>query len=92
MSAEGRGKIQGPGRSCVATAWLAAAKAAGAVTVNYGLFINAVIKFLIVAFAVFLLVKQVNKLQARLLAGKEEAPALTVDQKLLTEIRDLLRK
>lgn len=73
-------------------ATLAAAKAAGAVTINYGLFINAVIKFLIVAFAVFLLVKQVNRLQARLLAGKEEAPALTVDQKLLTEIRDLLKK
>jgi len=41
---------------------LAAAKAAGAPTLNYGLFINAVINFLIVAFAVFVVVKQVNRL------------------------------
>jgi large conductance mechanosensitive channel len=42
---------------------LAAAKAAGAATLNYGLFFNHVINFLIVAFAVFLLVKQVNRLK-----------------------------
>jgi large conductance mechanosensitive channel len=42
---------------------LAAAKAAGAATINYGLFLNTIINFLIVAFAVFLLVKQVNRLQ-----------------------------
>lgn len=42
---------------------LAAAKEAGAATINYGLFVNAVINFLIVAFAIFLLVKQVNRLQ-----------------------------
>jgi large conductance mechanosensitive channel len=41
---------------------LAAAKAAGAATVNYGVFINTVIDFLFVAFAVFLLVKQINRL------------------------------
>ena len=41
---------------------LAAAKAAGAPTLNYGLFLNTVINFLIVAFAVFLLVQQVNRL------------------------------
>lgn len=41
---------------------LAAAKAAGAATLNYGVFLNAVINFLIVAFAVFLLVRQVNRL------------------------------
>ena len=41
---------------------IAAAKAAGAATVNYGLFLNTVINFLIVAFAVFLLVRQVNRL------------------------------
>jgi large conductance mechanosensitive channel len=41
---------------------LAAAKAAGAPTVNYGVFLNAVINFAIVAFAVFLLVQQVNRL------------------------------
>jgi len=42
---------------------LAAAQAAGAVTISYGLFINAVISFLIVAFAVFVLIKAINKLQ-----------------------------
>jgi len=41
---------------------LAAAKEAGAVTINYGLFINTIITFLIVAFAVFLLIRNVNKL------------------------------
>src|SRR5579863_2448390 len=43
-------------------ATLAAAKAAGAVTINYGLFVNAVIRFVIVASAIFILVKQVNRL------------------------------
>ena len=45
-------------------ATLAAAQAAGAVTIGYGLFINAVISFLIVAFAVFLLIKVINRMQA----------------------------
>ncbi len=44
-------------------ATLASAQAVGAVTISYGLFINAVISFLIVAFAVFLLIKGINKLQ-----------------------------
>jgi large conductance mechanosensitive channel len=44
-------------------ATLAEAQSAGAVTVNYGLFVNAVITFLIVAFAVFLLVRAANRLQ-----------------------------
>ena len=48
---------------------LAAAKAAGAVTINYGLFINTVISFLIVAFAVFLLIRSINRLKRQ-----EEAP------------------
>jgi large conductance mechanosensitive channel len=47
---------------------LAAAKAAGAPTVNYGLFVNTVIDFVIVAFVIFLLVKQINRL-------KKEPPA-----------------
>src|SRR6266700_1456009 len=42
---------------------LDAAKAGGAVTINYGLFINAVIRFAIVAFAIFILVKQINRLR-----------------------------
>ena len=51
------GKLPGPYPT------LAAAKAAGAVTINAGLFINTIISFLIVAFAVFLLIRQVNRLQ-----------------------------
>jgi large conductance mechanosensitive channel len=50
---------------------LADAKGAGAVTVNYGLFLNAVISFLIVAFAVFLLVRSINAMQQK----EEAAPA-----------------
>lgn len=45
---------------------LAAAQAAGAVTLNYGLFINAVISFVIVAFAVFILIKGINNLRAKM--------------------------
>jgi large conductance mechanosensitive channel len=67
---------------------VAAAKAGGAVTINYGLFINSVIKFVIVAFAVFILVKQINRLKLNT-APPAAAPSKT-DQ-LLTEIRDLLK-
>ena len=70
----------------------AAAKAAGAVTINIGLFVNAVISFLIVAFAVFLLVRGVNSLRhARAQAPPTAPPAPTPSELLLTEIRDLLR-
>jgi len=48
-----------------AYATLAEAKAAGVVTLNYGLFLNAVFDFLIVAFAVFLLIRQVNRLKSK---------------------------
>ncbi len=51
---------------------LAAAKAAGAVTINYGLFINTIISFLIIAFAVFLLVRSINRLKRQ----EEAAPAV----------------
>src|ERR1700685_3322522 len=54
---------------------VAAAKAAGAATLNYGLFLNTVINFLIVAFAVFLLVRQVNRLAPKP-APAAPAPAL----------------
>ena len=50
---------------------LEAAQAAGAVTINYGLFINTIISFILVAFAVFILIKGINKLQES--KAKEEA-------------------
>ena len=53
-------------------ATIASAQQAGAVTINYGLFINSVISFLIVAFAVFLLIKSINKLQKEQPAPEEE--------------------
>ncbi|MGE0753615.1 MAG: large conductance mechanosensitive channel protein MscL [Alphaproteobacteria bacterium] len=68
---------------------LAAAKEAGAATLNYGVFLNAVVNFLIVGFAVFMLVKQVNRFKAK----EEAAPSAPPRQEvLLEEIRDLLRK
>ncbi len=68
---------------------IAAAKEAGATLVTYGIFINAVINFLIISFVVFMLVKGVNKIKKE----QEEAPAAPpADIKLLTEIRDALKK
>ena len=73
------GKIVGPYRS------LQAAQEAGAITINVGMFINAIISFTIVAFALFLVVKAINRLKKK----QEAAPAKpTKDQELLTEIRD----
>src|SRR5580698_359075 len=68
---------------------VAAAKAAGAVTINYGLFINAIIKFVIVAFAVFLVVKQINRIKFDL---GPAAAGPSKSEVLLTEIRDLLKE
>jgi large conductance mechanosensitive channel len=65
---------------------------AGAVTWNIGLFINAVIKFLIVAFAVFLLVKGINRLTRKQEANAPDAPPPPENIVLLREIRDLLAK
>jgi large conductance mechanosensitive channel len=69
---------------------LEAAKAAGAVTINYGLFINAVIRFVIVAFAIFLLVKQINRLQRQEVKAPPAPPEPPRQELLLAEIRDLL--
>ena len=69
---------------------LAQAKEAGAATINYGLFLTIVIQFVIVAFAVFLLVRQVNRMFRKAEAKGEAAPQPTQEVKLLTEIRDLM--
>ncbi|HBS29382.1 MAG TPA: large conductance mechanosensitive channel protein MscL [Phycisphaerales bacterium] len=62
------------------------------VEMRYGAFINATISFLIVAFAVFMLVKGINTARKQFEKAQEAAPppGPTADQKLLTEIRDLL--
>jgi len=69
-----------------------AAKEAGAITWNIGLFINAIVKFAIVAFALFLVVRAVNAARRK----EEEAPAAPAEppksEVLLEEIRDLLKK
>ncbi|BFU60616.1 MULTISPECIES: large-conductance mechanosensitive channel protein MscL [Rodentibacter] len=60
-----------------------------AVTLNYGMFIQNVFDFVIIAFAIFLMVKAINKLKK----PAEKAPAEpSNEEKLLTEIRDLLKK
>ena len=70
-------------------ATLADAQKAGAVTINYGLFANTVINFLIVAMALFLLVRQINKLAPPPAAAEPVTPE---DVLLLREIRDSLKK
>ena len=65
---------------------LAAAQKAGAATLNLGLFINAIIQFLIVSFAIFWMVKVLGRF-----AAKTAAPP-TATEVLLTEIRDTLRE
>ena len=71
---------------------LAAAGEAGAVTINIGLFANSVISFIIVAFAVFLLVRSFNKLKKAEAAAPAAPAAPPADVVLLGEIRDLLKK
>jgi len=70
----------------------AATETAPAVTWNYGSFIQVAIDFLIVAFAVFMLVKGINAMKKKEEAAPAAPPAPTKDQALLTEIRDLLKK
>ncbi len=72
---------------------LKAAQEAGAPVITYGLFINAVINFLIVAFVIFMLVKGVNRLKEQAEDPKaKDAPPPPKEIVLLTEIRDLLKK
>jgi len=78
------------GTQGVSYATVDTAKEAGAVTINYGLFINAMLTFTIVAFALFIVIKAMNA------AKKAEAPAAPAEPsdeaKLLAEIRDSLAK
>ncbi len=70
---------------------LAAAQAAGAATINYGVFINTIITFLVVALAMFFLVKSVNAMRRKPAKESPAPPAPTKEEQLLTEIRDLLK-
>ena len=69
-----------------------AAQKAGAVTFNYGVFINTCLSFIIVAFAVFLLVRAINRLKREEEARAAEPPATPEEVVLLREIRDSLKK
>ena len=59
-----------------------------AVTLNYGVFIQNIFDFIIIAFAIFMMIKGINKLKK----PAEEAPAGPTQEELLAEIRDLLKK
>jgi large conductance mechanosensitive channel len=72
-------------------ATLAAAQEAGAPVIAYGSFLNAVISFLFVAFAVFLLVKGMNNLRRKQEQAPDETPVPPRQETLLEEIRDLLK-
>lgn len=76
----------------IAVPSVAAAKEAGVATLNVGLFINAVVKFTIIAFVLFMVVKAINAMKRE--AAKEPVattPAPTKEEVLLTEIRDAIR-
>jgi len=65
---------------------------APAVTLKYGAFVQTVVDFLIIAFAIFMMVKWMNTLKKKEAEAPAAPPAPTKEEVLLTEIRDLLRK
>ncbi|MFA7688149.1 MAG: large-conductance mechanosensitive channel protein MscL [Moheibacter sp.] len=62
------------------------------VAINYGNFINIMIQFLIIAFCIFLMIKAINSLRRKEKATEETPAAPSTEERLLTEIRDLLRE
>ncbi len=70
---------------------LAEAKAKGLATLNYGVFINTAFEFFIIAFAIFIVIKQINRLKREAPAAPAAPPEPSNEEKLLAEIRDLLR-
>jgi large conductance mechanosensitive channel len=80
------GKVVGP------YATVEAAQKAGAVTFNYGMFINTIVSFTIVAFAVFLLIRAINRLKRKEEEKAAEPAAPPEEVVLLREIRDSLKK
>jgi len=71
---------------------LAAVKDAGGVAIAYGVLINTIVNFLIVAFALFMVIKAVNATKRQQEQAPPAPPAPTKEQALLTEIRDLLAR
>jgi large conductance mechanosensitive channel len=65
---------------------------ATAITLNYGMFLQNVFDFLIIAFVIFLAITVMNKLKKKQEAAPAAPPAPSAEEKLLTEIRDLLKK
>jgi large conductance mechanosensitive channel len=70
----------------------AATETVPAVTWNYGSFIQALVDFLIIAFAIFMLIKGINSMKKKEEAAPAPPPAPSKEETLLTEIRDLLKK
>ena len=70
---------------------LAAAQEAGVATLNYGVFINTVIEFIIIAFVLFLMVRTYNRFRRKQEEAPAEPPAPPRQEVLLEEIRDALR-
>jgi len=70
----------------------AASEGVEAVTINYGMFINTIIDFIIIAFAIFLVVKAMNAAKKKEAAAPAAPAAPPAQEVLLTEIRDLLKK
>ncbi|MEK9502814.1 large conductance mechanosensitive channel protein MscL [Gaopeijia maritima] len=73
-------------------ATIEAAAEAGAVTLNWGVFVNALISFLIVAFVLFMVIRNFNKLKKQEEAAPPPPPEPSKEEVLLTEIRDLLKR
>ena len=70
---------------------LALAEEAGAPIIKYGVFINTVLDFVIVAFAIFMVIKGMNKMKKQEEEKPAEPPKPSAEEKLLTEIRDALK-
>jgi large conductance mechanosensitive channel len=70
-----------------------ATESAQAITVNYGIFLNNVLAFLIVSFSIFIFVRYINKLKRKAAENKTPTePPLTTTEKLLCEIKDILKE
>lgn len=73
-------------------ATLAAAQEAGAATLRYGIFFNAVLNFLVIAFVIFMIVRTVNNMKKAEPEAPPPPPEPSSEEKLLREIRDLLAR